>query len=115
MKFLADENFPPTLISYLQKKRHDIKRIQRSISGVSDLSIRELAFKQNRVIITFDKDFLKTKVEKQKVSVMVFDFPKLMPEEVLPFMDISIEEINKLKKKKKPFIAVYSRRGLELK
>lgn len=67
MKLLADENFPPTLISYLQKKRHDIERIQRSLSGVSDLAIRKKALKGKRIIISFDKDFLKSVKCKESV------------------------------------------------
>lgn len=114
MKFLADENFPPTLISYLQKKRHDVKRIQRSASGISDMNVRERAVKENRIIFTFDKGFLKTREKVELINTMVFDFPNLTPEEILPFMDSAIEEINKLKRKKKPFSAVYSNKGLQL-
>ena len=107
MKLLADENFPPTLVSWLQRKRHDVKRIQRSAKGIVDLSVRERAIKENRIIITFDKDFLTTGAEK---SVMIFDFPRMNPEEIIPYMDGAIVKISKLRRKKKPFIAVYSKK-----
>lgn len=77
MKLLADENFPPTLISYLQKKRHDVKRIQRSAKGISDTKVREIAKKENRIIITFDKDLLNEGI--LTVSIMLFDFPNMKP------------------------------------
>lgn len=113
MKLLADENFPPTLISYLQKQHHEIKRIQRSVKGISDISIREEATKENRVIITFDKDFLKESEEKL-FSVVVFDFPYMKPVDIIPYMDDAISEITKLKKRKKYFTATYSVDGLKL-
>lgn len=108
MKLLADENFPPSLIAELQKKRHDVKRIQRAARGISDINVRLKAFKENRIIITFDRDFLKTKQERKAVSVMLFSFPEYTPEEIVPYLNGAIEEIKKLKKKKKPFTAIYS-------
>lgn len=114
MKLLADENFPPTLISYLQQKRHNVKRIQRTAKGVSDISVRERAIKENRVIITFDKDFLKSEQTEKLFSVMIFDFPNMMPAGVIPYMDSAIKSIVNLKKRKKRFAATYSTNGLEL-
>ncbi len=88
MKLLIDENFPPSLISYFQRKRHNVKRIQRTVRGVSDGSVRELALKEKRVIITFDRDFLSSNIfPKIPLSVVVFDFPKLTPEQITPYLD----------------------------
>lgn len=115
MKLLADENFPPTLISYLQRKRHHVKRIQRSVKGVSDSAVRQKALLEKRIIISFDKDYLKSVEDEDEVSAMVFDFPRLKPEEIIPYMDSIIEALSNLKKKKKPFIAIYSKEGLEIK
>ncbi len=115
MKLLADENFPPSLISYLQKKRYDVKRIQRSAKGTSDMSVYSKAVKDNRVILTFDKDFLTKTDNLTSVSVMIFDFPNLLPEEILLYLDKIVQVITDLKRKKKPFVATYSKIGLELK
>ena len=114
MKLLADENFPPSLITILQKKRHDIKRIQRTARGISDLSVRQKALKEGRVIVTFDRDFLKTESWEERVNVMLFEFPHLIPEEIVPFLDAVVAEIKRLKKKKKPFTAIYSQTGVEI-
>ena len=114
MKLLADENFPPSLIAVLQKKRHDVKRIQRATRGISDINVRFQAFKENRIIITFDRDFLKTKHGEEAVSVMLFSFPQLTPEEIAPFLNGALDAIKKLKKKKQPFTAIYSEKGLTL-
>lgn len=114
MKLLADENFPPSLIAILQKKQHDVRRIQRATRGTSDINVRFQALKENRIIITFDKDFLKTKHEEKAVSIMLFLFPKYTPEKIAPFLNGAIDEIKKLKKKKKPFTAIYSEKGITL-
>lgn len=114
MKLLADENFPPSLITALQKKRCNVKRIQRTARGISDTTVRILAKREKRVVITFDKDLLVTKPVEQRVSVMLFHFPRMSPDEILPYLDSAIENIKKLKKKKKPFTAIYSQRGLEM-
>lgn len=111
---MADENFPPSLIAELQKKRHDVKRIQRAARGISDVNVRLRAIKENRTIITFDKDFLKTKHGEETVSVMLFSFPNYTPEEIVPFLSGAIDKIKKLKKKKKPFTAIYSEEGVIL-
>ncbi len=113
MKLLADENFPSSLTSFLQKKRHNIKRIQRTAKGVSDLNVRERAIKENRVIITFDKDFLRSD-EKKLFNVVIFDFPNMMPKDVIPYMESVIKSITDLRKRKKYFTARYSVEGLEL-
>lgn len=114
MKLLADENFPPSLVSYLQKNRHDVKRIQRSLRGVSDLAVREKALTEKRIIISFDKDYLKSVKDEEKVSVMVLDFPKFKPEEIIPYLDKVSNTLGHLKRKKKPFTAIYSKDGVEM-
>lgn len=114
MKLLADENFPPSLIARLQKKRHDVKRIQRATRGISDINVRFQALKENRIIITFDKDFLKIEHGEEAVSIMLFSFPQFTSEEIAPFLGGAIDEIKKLKRKKKPFIAIYSEEGVTL-
>lgn len=114
MKFLADENFPPSLISALQKKRHDVKRIRRVARGISDASVRVLAKREKPIVITFDSDLLTTKPEEERVSVMLFYFPQLMPEEILPYLDRAIDAIRKYKKKKRPFTLIYSEEGIEV-
>lgn len=114
MKLLADEDFPPTLVSFFQKKHHNVKRIQRSTRGVSDTSVEEKAIRENRIIVTFDKDFLKKRLKQDIFSVIVFDFPYLKPTTILPYMNNAVESIIKLKRRKKYFTARYSSAGLEL-
>ena len=58
MKFLADENILTSLVKELRKKGHDVKDIkEEQLIGISDNILLNLAKKDNRILITFDKDF----------------------------------------------------------
>src|SRR3989344_6649508 len=54
-KILADLNISLKTVNFLQNLGIDIKRIDKSLS--TDEDVVELAKKENRTIITFDKDF----------------------------------------------------------
>jgi predicted nuclease of predicted toxin-antitoxin system len=57
LKFLADENFPGDAIKVLSEKGYDIKWIGSFAAGSSDEEVLEIAMKELRILITFDKDF----------------------------------------------------------
>jgi len=58
MKILANENLFEPIIDYLKSLGHDVFSIRESgLSGISDDEVYQLACKENRVIITMDKDF----------------------------------------------------------
>ena len=55
MKFLADENIARTIVQQLRKEGFDVKTLQEI--GLSDKKVLELALKEERIILTNDKDF----------------------------------------------------------
>jgi len=58
MKFLANENLFEPIIEYLKGLGHDVLSIREAgLSGITDDEVYKLACKDNRVIITMDKDF----------------------------------------------------------
>ena len=58
MRFIVDENIFPPITSYLRKLAHSVKCIKESGLDKSDDSIIvDLATKEERTIITFDKHF----------------------------------------------------------
>ncbi len=57
MKFLADENIGYKIIKPLRELGFDIKSILEINKGFSDLRVLSLADKDNRILITTDKDF----------------------------------------------------------
>ena len=56
--YLSDENINPSIINYLRDKSFNIKDVrEEKLIGSSDFELLNLAFKENRVIITQDRDF----------------------------------------------------------
>ncbi len=57
MKLLANENFPIDSYKYLKSQSFDIKAIGIDFSGITDKEVMTLAIDENRIILTFDKDY----------------------------------------------------------
>jgi N-acetylmuramic acid 6-phosphate etherase len=58
LRFLIDENIFPPITSYIRKLGHDAKTVQESgLIKAPDDKIVDLAIKEKRTIITFDKHF----------------------------------------------------------
>lgn len=57
MRFLADENFPRDAVLALQQQGHDVVWIRLDAPGSSDQEILTRAQAEERLILTFDKDF----------------------------------------------------------
>lgn len=57
MKYLADENFPGPAVRLLRRHGFDISWIRESCPGITDEEVISKAFTENRVLLTFDKDF----------------------------------------------------------
>jgi predicted nuclease of predicted toxin-antitoxin system len=57
-KLLVDENIPPAIVAFLRNKGFDVKEVHEfAASGASDASVMELARRQKRTLVTFDKHF----------------------------------------------------------
>ncbi|USH00472.1 DUF5615 family PIN-like protein [Thermococcus argininiproducens] len=56
-KFLADENIPLKVVRLLQEEGFAIKSITDIKPGITDEEVSEIALRENRILITFDKDF----------------------------------------------------------
>src|ERR1700679_2941543 len=57
MQFLANENFPLDAVEALRKEGHDVTWIRTDAPGTKDPDILQRAVAENRVLLTFDKDF----------------------------------------------------------
>lgn len=57
MRILADENVPGDTGDALRRQGHDVAWIREEAPGESDAKVLERAGAQERIIITFDKDF----------------------------------------------------------
>ena len=57
MHILADENFPGTAVKVLIRAGHDVIWIRTAAPEMPDEKIFDWAIREDRVILTFDKDF----------------------------------------------------------
>ncbi|MFN2291110.1 MAG: DUF5615 family PIN-like protein [Anaerolineae bacterium] len=57
MRILANENFPGDAIAKLRQGGHDVSWVRTDTPGISDEQVLKRAEVENRVLITFDKDF----------------------------------------------------------
>ena len=57
MRILANENFPGLAITALHVRGHDVVWIRTDAPGSKDRDILQRAETENRVLVTFDKDF----------------------------------------------------------
>ena len=57
MRILANENFPGDAVMSLRQAGHDVAWIRVDAPGSSDRQVLERALSEQRVLVTFDKDF----------------------------------------------------------
>jgi predicted nuclease of predicted toxin-antitoxin system len=57
MKLLADENFPKASVLLLRQLYYDITSIGEDDPGITDHSVMDTAIREQRLILTFDRDY----------------------------------------------------------
>jgi hypothetical protein len=57
MRLLADENFPAVVVDRLRAEGHDVCWIRTESPGVSDDVVLARALAEQRILLSFDKDF----------------------------------------------------------
>jgi predicted nuclease of predicted toxin-antitoxin system len=57
MRFLADENFPGAAVTALGAVGHDVVWVGAVAPGTSDPDVLVWAAREQRILLTFDKDF----------------------------------------------------------
>ena len=96
MKFIADENLGVKVPKYLKSLGFDIIWIQKISPGKPDAQILEIANKENRILITLDKDFGEL-VFKEKLATAGVIFLRLKDESVENKKKILIKLLNSKK------------------
>jgi len=93
-RLLADENIPRTVIIILREKGYDIASVWELRPGISDEEVVELAIKELRIIITFDKDFGRVALLKPSVpGIILLRIPPLNPLYIVERILSSLERI----------------------
>ena len=57
MRFLANENVPLSVVEALKKTGHDVVWGRTDMPGTSDRDVLRRAQVENRIVLTFDRDF----------------------------------------------------------
>jgi predicted nuclease of predicted toxin-antitoxin system len=57
IKLLANENVPLEAVKIMRRKDVDIVSVIEFSLGLSDMEVLDLANREGRVLVTFDKDF----------------------------------------------------------
>src|SRR5437660_7494204 len=57
MRFLANENFPGRAVTALTVEGHDVAWVRVAAPGTSDPDVLAWAARDERILLTFDKDF----------------------------------------------------------
>lgn len=57
MKLLANENFPLLSVKIIENAGFDIKSVGKDYAGILDSEVIEIAIKEQRTILTFDRDY----------------------------------------------------------
>lgn len=84
MKFLTDENIASSVINIIRKRGFDVKDIKEErFYGFDDLRIIDIANKENRIIITHDKDFAELITKHEHKGVILIKRKKQTPENTL--------------------------------
>lgn len=88
MNFLADENIPSSLVRALRGAGHTVKDLKEErLFGIHDKKVIELARKENRIILTYDKDFLHyIQLHQPKVGMIILRFRNQQPKKVIPLV-----------------------------
>lgn len=80
MRLLANENFPLDAVEALREAGHDVAWIREDLRGMADDKILLRAQEENRIVVTFDKDFgelaFRSKLPSQSGVILFRIIPK---------------------------------------
>ncbi len=84
MQFLANENFPLLSVRNLRNLGLNITSIMEDSRGIKDIEVLAIAVKENRIILTFDRDYgelIFRRFSPKPIGVIYFRYQPLTPEE----------------------------------
>jgi predicted nuclease of predicted toxin-antitoxin system len=93
MRIIANENFPGDTVKTLRQAGHDVMWIRTDAPGSKDRDILDTAQREQRLIITFDKDFGEFAFRyglPAQCGVILFRIPPLSPAFVVRFITQAI-------------------------
>lgn len=94
MKFLANENIPLESVKILRRNGIDIISIQELNPGITDIEVINISNSENRIIITFDKDYGDLIYQKKIIFKIGIIFLRFIPKSHEELAEFLIEIIN---------------------
>ena len=88
-RYLANENFPARIVHDLQSHGDDVLYAAKEMTGASDEEVLAKAIRENRILLTFDRDFGELAFhQRMPVSsgVVLFRLKQLPPEVIHHFL-----------------------------
>nr|VFK26132.1 MAG: hypothetical protein BECKLPF1236A_GA0070988_105121 [Candidatus Kentron sp. LPFa]VFK36179.1 MAG: hypothetical protein BECKLPF1236C_GA0070990_105071 [Candidatus Kentron sp. LPFa] len=82
MKFLANENIPLASVHALREAGHDVLSMTEESPGTSDEMVMRRAYMENRIIVTFDRDYGELIFRRRLIApdgVLYFRFSPAIP------------------------------------
>ena len=96
-KLLADENIPKTIIDKLRGQGYDVLSLLEIRPGMSDDEVVDIAMRESRIILTFDKDFGRIALLKPEIpGVVLLRIPLLNPAYILKRIVAVLENVEDL-------------------
>lgn len=93
MKFLADVNIAQSVIRFLRDLNHDVLDAKKEYLQALDTEIIKTAQKENRIILTRDKDFEDLiQLPKFKAAAIVFRLRDQKPDNIILYLDKLLKE-----------------------
>ena len=94
LNFLLDENVSYNLFKLLKSKGFNVETVQElNKHGIKNSELLDLVKITKKILITYDKDFLDLKIEKEHY-IIVIDIHPLIDENVLPRFEEFINSLS---------------------
>lgn len=88
-RYLANENFPAAIVRALRAQGDDVLNAAETLMAAPDETVIRAAVEQDRVLLTFDRDFAELVFRHQTPSVpgiVLFRLSELSPEGLLAYL-----------------------------
>jgi predicted nuclease of predicted toxin-antitoxin system len=85
MRFLANENFPGAAVVALEAAGHDVVWVRITAPGMTDCEVLAWPVREERVLLTFDKDFgdlARASALPPVCGIVLLRIPMPMPDDV---------------------------------
>lgn len=89
-RYLANENFPAASVAWIRDRGNDVVHAAESHQGASDDELLALALREDRVLLTFDRDFGNAvfhRLQPAARGIVLFRLKQQPPSVVLPFLE----------------------------